>query len=319
MPVIRSDSNPPVAEMRPRLVPRVEAARVIVFAEAAMFAVVGVSYVGQQPFDVRPLLLSLGAAALLGWGARRMGRDEIAEPAPVPPEPLPRVAWDWTDVLIFFPGAFIVGQLLIQFAVLITHAFTTGIDPAVGTAVDSFVAQGAYYAGALFNLWVLVRLRRNGTLADLGWRRFRWWWLLIAVVGAFATLEAAGFLQEVMQRAFPSLQNTQCVAVKHEYGHFLALALIVVCIVAPIAEETIFRGFVYGWLHRVAGVPLGIIASAVIFSAVHGVPLLFLPLFAVGCVLALFYQGSRSIWPGAFVHGLFNLPGIIVILYSPSC
>ncbi|HZU77745.1 MAG TPA: CPBP family intramembrane glutamic endopeptidase, partial [Dehalococcoidia bacterium] len=118
---------------------------------------------------------------------------------------------------------------------------------------------------------------------------------------------------------FPSAQNTQCVAVQHEYGHFIALAIIVVCLIAPLSEETIFRGFIYGWLHRWLPIGLAVPVSGAIFAALHGVLLLFIPLMFVGCVLALIFQGSRSLWPGALVHALFNLPGIIAILSSPTC
>lgn len=321
MTVIRSEPSPPAAEIRPRLLPRVEAARVIVSAEAAMFALIALMYAFQQPFPYAAFVASVLAGALLGAGVWRIGKDTTPHAIAVPPE-AERVwtaPWEWTDFVIFWPGAFVVGQLLISIAVLVAHPFTLGLDSTARTAVESFVAQAAYYAGALFNLWVLVGLRRGGTLSDLGWRRFRWWWIVVAVVGAGVTLEAAGFLQVLMQQLFPSLPNSQCTAVRHDYGHFLVLAVIVVCVVAPIAEETVFRGFVYGWMRRVSPAVVAIPASAAIFSAIHGVALLALPLFVVGCVLALFYQGSRSIVPGVLVHALFNLPGIISILYATSC
>jgi membrane protease YdiL (CAAX protease family) len=38
----------------------------------------------------------------------------------------------------------------------------------------------------------------------------------------------------------------------------------------------------------------------------------------VGVVLALLYQGSRSILPGILTHALFNLPNIILILSTNS-
>ena len=88
---------------------------------------------------------------------------------------------------------------------------------------------------------------------------------------------------------------------------------------APFAEETIFRGFVYGFMRRWAPAGLAIPISAAIFAARHGEPVLLLPLFAVGVVLALIYQLSGSIWPGAVTHAAFNLPSIILILGMSSC
>jgi membrane protease YdiL (CAAX protease family) len=109
------------------------------------------------------------------------------------------------------------------------------------------------------------------------------------------------------------------VAVQHSYGHFLVLAIIVVCVVAPLAEETIFRGFIYGWLHRWLPVGVAVPVSGAIFAVLHGVALLFIPLLAVGCILAVVFQASRSLVPSAMVHALFNLPGIISILNATSC
>ncbi len=303
--------------MRPRLPPRVETARIIVLAEAPVLFLLAVYAVTLRPVSVPAVALAVVGAGVLVWGAFRIGRDRPATPRLEPPGRA--VPWDWTDFLIFWPGAYTVAQVLVSIAVSVAHGVTSGLDPAVRTAVEAFVAQAAYYTGALFNLWVLLHLRRGATLADLGWRRFRWWWLIVAVVGAAATLELAGFLQVLMEQLFPSLPNTQCTAVRHDYSHFLALAIVVVCVVAPVAEETIFRGFVYGWLHRVSPALIAVPASALLFALVHGVVLLLLPLFAVGCVLALFYQGSRSIWPGVVVHALFNLPGIISILNASTC
>jgi uncharacterized protein len=55
-----------------------------------------------------------------------------------------------------------------------------------------------------------------------------------------------------------------------------------------------------------------------VFSAAHLVLVLALPLFAVGVILALLYEYSDSLIPGAVVHGLFNLIGIIAILSTTT-
>jgi uncharacterized protein len=71
-------------------------------------------------------------------------------------------------------------------------------------------------------------------------------------------------------------------------------------------------------LHRWGPAVLAVPLSAVIFSALHQQLVLFLPLFFVGLVLSLLYQGSRSIIPGVLTHALFNLPNIILILSTTS-
>ena len=266
-------------------------------------------------------LAFVGAAVLL-WGGFRMGSDSPRLPARVihphlgaGPRPVP---WDWTDVVMFFPGAFVGASLLASVGLPIADTLTVAHSSGQHAA-EAVVGQATFYGGGIFNIWLLVALRRGGTLQDLGWRRFDWWWLPAAVVVAALTWVLSGWLQIAAQHLFPNAQNTQCTTVRSDYQHYLVLAIIVVSVMAPLAEETIFRGFVYGWLAKVMPVGFAVVISGAIFGVVHQVPLLIIPLWAVGIVLALMYRGSKSLWPGVAVHALFNLPGIIAILSSTSC
>ncbi|MGH7686616.1 MAG: lysostaphin resistance A-like protein [Candidatus Dormibacteria bacterium] len=293
-----------------------------IFGEAVVILfLVPAALQAKQP--VVAVLSGIGCGILIAGGIR-MRRDPPRTAVAFAPPPPPgvaverRVPWDWTDFAMFFPGAFTAAQLLAGVTLPIADA-VTGSNGSAQQAAEAFVSQAAFYGGALFNVWLLVGLRRGGTLQDLGWRRFQWWWIPVAIVTAYLTLVLADALQLAAQHLFPSAQNTQCQAVKKDYGNFLALAILVVSVMAPLAEETIFRGFIYGWLARVMPVGFAIVISGVIFGALHGVLLLLIPLWAVGVVLALLYRGSNSLWPGVVTHALFNLPGIIAILSSPTC
>jgi membrane protease YdiL (CAAX protease family) len=188
----------------------------------------------------------------------------------------------------------------------------------VRNAIESSVLAVSQYGAMLFNIYVLAFMRRGGTLRDLGWRGFTWWWLPVAPVATYVALVGASYLQTVNQNLFPGVSNGQCHAVQHDYSHYYWLAIIVVCVIAPISEETIFRGFIYGWLHRWGPAVLAIPLSAALFSAAHQQLVLVLPLFFVGLVLASLYQGSRSIVPGILTHALFNLPNILAILSTTT-
>lgn len=295
-----------------------DVARVIIFIEAAVLLLfIAIPSVLARSSPVVSVLTFLGAAVLLGGGVRMRRDTPMVLPARNDVATLRQVPWDWTDFLMFWPGAFTAASLLVSMAVPIVHALTGNADSAARAAAESFVDQASFYGGAIFNIWVLVRLRRGGSLYHLGWRPFQWWWVIIAIVATAATLEIADWLQVLSQHLFPSAQNTQCQAVQHDYSHFIALAVIVVCVMAPLAEETVFRGFVFGWLYRLMPSGFAIVISGAIFGALHGVLLLLIPLWAVGIILALMYRASGSLWPGAVVHALFNLPGIIAIL-SPT-
>jgi membrane protease YdiL (CAAX protease family) len=235
--------------------------------------------------------------------------------------------WDWTDVVAFLPAAAAAVFVTASLVVGVTQAADQSLQPSARTAVEAFAGQAASYAAALTALLVLLRLRRGLHLADLGWRlpralgRAGWLpWLAISLVGAVIALEVADWLASLATQVLPNSPNTQCTTVRDQYGGYLAVAIPLVCLIAPLSEETIFRGFIYGWLRRRLPVLPAVGISAVVFSAAHLVLVLALPLFAVGVILALLYEYSDSLLPGALVHGLFNLVGILAILgASTSC
>ena len=85
----------------------------------------------------------------------------------------------------------------------------------------------------------------------------------------------------------------------------LALAFVVV-VMAPIAEETFFRGFLLQGLTPWAG-PIGAtVASSVLFSLSHGSIGLLIPVFLSGLILAWSFMKTKSLTPGIFAHSIQN-------------
>ena len=262
----------------------------------AAVSIVGDAVVKHARGSALAAALAIGGVAAMILGAMTMhrpqsikSRNDSAREGAVP--------WDWSDFVMFWPASFAAATFLNAVAVPLVDASDAALGADTQLAARSFTEQAVLYASALFNLYVLVGLRRGGRLRDLGWRGFRWWWIPIAAACVGAALKVAEYLQELSARIFPTAQNSQCVTVRHDYSHSLVLAIVVVCVLAPLAEETIFRGFVYGWLRRWTRFPIAIPISGVIFATLHQELLILLPLFAVGCILAALYQGSRSICP----------------------
>ena len=90
----------------------------------------------------------------------------------------------------------------------------------------------------------------------------------------------------------------------------VVLAVISVVIVAPLAEEIIFRGL----LHRLASSMWGAIpaalVSALVFGIVHGEPWFLFGLVGVGLMLAFIYEVTRSVtacWVAHAVHNSISL------------
>jgi uncharacterized protein len=76
--------------------------------------------------------------------------------------------------------------------------------------------------------------------------------------------------------------------------------------VAPVAEEFVFRFFLYGVFRRYFGRLAGLILSALLFAAVHAHLPSFAPLFALAACFTLAYEWSGSILVPMSMHCLFN-------------
>lgn len=85
------------------------------------------------------------------------------------------------------------------------------------------------------------------------------------------------------------------------------LIVVAACVVAPVVEETIFRGFLYPALRQFTDAPFAALFTAVLFGAVHSSLAGLVPLAALGVILVLAYEWSRGLALPIAIHALFNL------------
>lgn len=77
-------------------------------------------------------------------------------------------------------------------------------------------------------------------------------------------------------------------------------------ILAPLVEETFFRGFLFAGFRQRYGWIKAMLLSSALFSLSHLEPAALIPTFILGCVLAYVYHRSNSVWPGMILHFLVN-------------
>lgn len=97
-------------------------------------------------------------------------------------------------------------------------------------------------------------------------------------------------------------------------------------LLAPIGEETLFRGYVFNAIRltfgsRRWGVPLAYLASALVFAVIHvtgvtqGAAALIVPIFFIALVLAWGMHRTRSLLPGIVAHAIFNSVQLVALIY----
>lgn len=85
-------------------------------------------------------------------------------------------------------------------------------------------------------------------------------------------------------------------------------------IVAPIVEETVFRGFVYGVIKRYTDGYFAAIVSALLFAIVHLHVGSLVPLFMLALGLCLAYERTGSLLVPMWMHAIFNGTSTALIL-----
>ena len=93
----------------------------------------------------------------------------------------------------------------------------------------------------------------------------------------------------------------------------VVLAFSAVCI-APVLEEFIFRGFIYGVVRQYAGPFIGLLVNATIFAGIHQNTPSFGGLFVLAACLTLAYEWTGSLYVPITMHALFNLLSVVSLL-----
>jgi membrane protease YdiL (CAAX protease family) len=94
------------------------------------------------------------------------------------------------------------------------------------------------------------------------------------------------------------------------------MTIFMAVVVAPVAEETIFRGYLYGVLKRYAGGVVAALITAGMFAAMHGSLSALPPLFVLALCLTLAYEATGSLLVNIFMHSMFNLGNLLLMLWS---
>jgi ABC-2 type transport system permease protein len=76
-------------------------------------------------------------------------------------------------------------------------------------------------------------------------------------------------------------------------------------VAAPLCEEFIFRGLIFGGLRRSIGLMPSILMSAALFAIMHP-PASWAPVFALGVTTAFVYDRTRALLAPVLVHALYN-------------
>jgi len=167
--------------------------------------------------------------------------------------------------------------------------------------------------------WLIRKIRT--TKEELGFSRLPSWTdIALAPAGFVIYLPVALVLTFVAQLIIPGFQVDQVQQVGFDgisYHYEYILAFITLIVIAPFAEEIVFRGYLQGKLRKYLPFWLVAILTSALFGLAHGQWNVAVDVFALGLVLSVLREMTGSIWAGILLHMAKNAIAFYFIFVSP--
>lgn len=167
---------------------------------------------------------------------------------------------------------------------------------------------GLFFGVGLLAVAVAVAPLGFAALPALGFRAAGW---RVVLLGTLAT---AAVSIAVSQIGLEPQGVKQAMKIAREPSAFL-LSLALLAGLAPLVEELVFRGLLYGWLAGRWGPGIAVIGSSLAFAAAHvelAHVILVLPL---GLVFGWLRWRSGSLWPSIVAHMFNNGLAVVAAAY----
>lgn len=185
----------------------------------------------------------------------------------------------------------------------------------------SFVIGALGFQGAVIG-WSIWLLRVNKIdaqaafgLGNSGWGRG----LKLALGAGFALTMIAlpmGWLISVIFDAFGFKAAPQVPVKLLQETHSWAKQILysgTAILLAPIAEELLFRGILYPVVKHLGYPRLALIGTSLLFGAIHFNWMALIPLSMVALILTLLYEETGDLMVPIVAHGTFNLVNVILL------
>lgn len=91
-----------------------------------------------------------------------------------------------------------------------------------------------------------------------------------------------------------------------------ALGMVTV-LLAPVAEEVLFRGVLYTWIRQIGFPKLAFWGTAILFGMVHLNFAIFLPLVVLSCLLMVLYVRTGNLLAPIAAHAVFNFLNFLML------
>lgn len=219
--------------------------------------------------------------------------------------------------------SFILAQVIIVAAIYVLSAFGVSVKSLNESMFNAVIAAIVY----VLTLAIVVGLpwlvkKRPTTRLDIGLTGLPTWRDMgLAPLGFVVYILLSGIIAYVLTQLIPSFDVSQAQDVgftnlSQRYEYFLAFMTLVV--IAPVAEEVLFRGYLFGKLRKSIPLWAAILLTSLLFGAVHGQWNVGIDVFVLSVVACILRVITGSIWAGILLHMIKNGLAFYILFINTS-
>ncbi len=219
--------------------------------------------------------------------------------------------------LAFFGAQVIVSLLATALSRLKVVDFSL-IKESVLSSSIAFISYALALAIIIGVPWIITKQRTK--LKDLGMTRLPAWSdILLGPLAYVPYIIISGLLASIAATipGFPTNQIQDVGFSEILTRGDMVLAFLTLVVLAPIAEEAIFRGYLYTKLKGITGPIIGAVLVSICFGALHLQLNVAVDVFALSLVLCTLRQVTGSIWAGVLLHMTKNFVAFYVLFVLP--
>lgn len=194
--------------------------------------------------------------------------------------------------------------------------------PSKLTALTAVIAALSFQGGALLLVTLFLREHSLTWNQAFGFERQPLNVALVGVIAACFYLPVGWGLQFVSAQVMTSIpqfemkpelqQSVQVLRITTSFIDRLAMGVVTI-VLAPVAEEVLFRGILYPWIRQLGFPKLALWGSALLFALVHFNAVTFFPLFALALLLTFLYIRTGNLFAPIIAHSLFNALNFVTL------
>lgn len=232
--------------------------------------------------------------------------DEESQMGPTSIED-PKRRLGWIDLSFILVGIVIMYVLLTLGTVLIMKHWPY---EQILLYASAFMTQLSF----VFLLWVLKR-KRSWEWTVFGWKTISMKKIFPIVFKFYGLIWVFNIVYAIIlyqNGLTPPETDVYTKLLEQSTWYVVILNIILAGILAPLVEETLFRGVIFGSLQAYFGKWTSAVLSSIIFSGLHFQLYGLVPRFILGMALVYLYDKYKSLYPSIVLHAVNNIVAILL-------